>query len=511
MTNDFYTNTYNPDILSCIANLSSDEVFTTPEIVNNILDMLPSEIWSDRNVRFLDPACKSGVFLREIAKRLLVGLQKEIPELQDRIEHIYKNQIFGYAITELTSLLSRRSLYCSKYPNSKYSVSVFSTPSGNISYSRINHKWEKEKCIFCGAPKSEYSRSNELESHAYEFIHIEKMEEYLKMKFDVIIGNPPYQLDTGGSGKQAKPIYNLFVEQAKKLKPRYISMIIPSRWFAGGMGLDSFRKTMLNDSHIRKYVDFTNAKDCFPDNSIGGGVGYFLWDRNYDGDCEFVNIHDGKVNTQKRRLNEFPVLVRYNEAISIIHKVLEKKEPNLGEIVSSISPFGLDTSVRGDDKKSNNSLTLYSSKGVGYISRRLITQGLDYIDKYKLMISQVTSEHANESDKNGQFKVLSRTKVLGPGEICTFSYLLVGNFSDHKEAANLSVYLQSKFARFLLLQAISSIHISKDKFCFVPKLDFSRTWTDSDLYKKYNLSDEEILFIEQIIKPIESGEVNDGK
>lgn len=324
MASNLYNTMYNPDVLSCIANLSNDEVFTPPEVANAMLDLLPQEIFSDPTTTFLDPCCKSGVFLREIAKRLLTGLEPLYPDLQERTDHIFKEQLFGIAITELTSHLSRRSLYCSKTANGNYSVVHFDTIDGNVRFKNVQHRWLNGKCVFCGASQKEYDRSKELETHAYEMIHTTKPEDIFKMKFDVIIGNPPYQLSDGGYGKSAKPIYHLFIEQAKKLRPRYLTMVIPSRWFSGGRGLEEFRRTMLSDKHIRELVDYENFKDIFPGVDLAGGACYFLWDRDNPGACRVSNCSSNSETTvDTRYLDEFDVFIRSNRALSIVRKVME--------------------------------------------------------------------------------------------------------------------------------------------------------------------------------------------
>ena len=357
MSNDFYSGIYNLDVLSCLANLSNDEVFTPPEVANSMLDMLPQELFSDPNTKFLDPACKSGVFLREIAKRLLTGLEPILPDLQQRIDHIFHHQLYGIAITELTSLLSRRGVYCSKYPNSVYSVSRFDDAEGNIRYKRIPHRWKNEKCLFCGAAQSQYDRDEMLETHAYELIHTTKPEDIFKMKFDVIISNPPYQLSDGGNNASATPIYQFFVEKAQKLNPRYLTMIIPSRWFSGGKGLDSFWDNMINDTRIRVLHDFLNASDCFGTGvEIKGGVCYFLWDRDDKGVCSVnTHSHEGIISNAKRylKIGDNDVFIRRNEAVSILEKVQNKAEPSFSEIVSSRKPFGLPTNFSGHAEKRN--------------------------------------------------------------------------------------------------------------------------------------------------------------
>ena len=507
MSENLFNTIYNPDVLSCIANLSNDEVFTPPDVANAMLDMLPQELFTNPNTKFLDPACKSGVFLREIAKRLLIGLEPLYPDLQERINHIFQNQLYGIAITELTSLLSRRSLYCSKYPNSKYSVSKFEDVQGNIRFKNTLHRWSGGKCIFCGASESEYGgkKREGMESHAYEPIHTTKPQEIWNMKFDVVIGNPPYQLSTTDKNKQAKPIYNLFVSQMKKLNPKYLVMIIPSRWYAGGIGLNDFRDEMMNDKHISKMYYYINGKECFPQNSTGS-ICYFLRDRDSVFiDCEFSNIQNGIVTTMNRPLNEFPVVVGRNSAVSIIRKIEQQKEKHFADIVGSLMPFGLNTNYRGTtERHSPNDLVLYASNGTTYITRKEITKGFDIVDKYKVMMSKTGAEHAVEPGKDGMYRVFtSSMKAIKPGEVCTHSYFTIGAFDNLEEAENVISYLKTKFVRFLVLMTMSSINLSKQVFPFVPMERFDKPWTDEELYKKYGLSQEEIEMIETTIKPMD--------
>lgn len=502
MSESLFNMVYNPDVLSCIANLSNDEVFTPPEVANAMLDMLPQDLFRDPKTKFLDPACKSGVFLREIAKRLLLGLQDAIPDLQKRVDHIFQNQLYGIAITELTSLLSRRSLYCSKYPNSVYSVSQFRDVQGNVRFKNTPHYWSSGKCIFCGAAEREYGgkKREGMESHAYEFIHTTKPQEIMKMKFDVIIGNPPYQLSDGGNNASAIPIYNKFIEQAKKLNSRYLVMIIPSRWYSGGRGLDKFRETMLNDHHIAELVDFANADDCFPGVDISGGVCYFLRDNNYNGPCKVTNVDGNERNTVQRDLNQYPILIRSNRAIEIVNKVAQQKEETLFKYVSSQKPFGLRTYEKPDE---TGNIMLRWNGGKGLISDKKITTGREMIDKWKVIVSRVFFEHGGKADKNGQSRVLSILEILKPKEVCTETYVVINSFDTEKEAENLYKYLQSKFARFLILQATSSIMINRNAFVFVPMQDFSKQWTDEELFAKYKLDKNEIAYIDSIIRPMD--------
>ena len=516
MDSDIYTTVYNPDVLSCLANLSSDEVFTPPELANAMLDLLPQELFSDPSTKFLDPACKSGVFLREIAKRLLAGLESVYPDLQERVDHIFRQQLYGIAITELTAHLSRRSLYCSKAANGNYSVTRFDTVDGNIRFKTVQHRWENGKCVFCGASQSQYDRAEDLETHAYEFIHTIRPEEIFNMKFDVIISNPPYQLATGGgteekkSATQAKPVYHNFIEQAKKLNPRYICMIIPARWYSGGIGLNQFRADMLNDKHITKLVDYINSKDCFQGVDIAGGVCYFLWDRENPRDaCDIINISGNDISHASRPLNEFETLfIRSNAAIQIINKVTSRADRFMNEIVSPIDTFGIPSKEKGHSVKKVGDVELlhtqgYNNQGISYLSRDKVKKNQDLIDKYKVKISIMVPQGGEVGIKpeNG-YRSISTPQILPPGRVDSFSYLNIGFFDSEEEAENLVAYVSCKFTRYLLRATYSSVHVSKDNFQFVPLVDFKHKWTDKKLYEYYGLNDNEIDLIEKTMRPM---------
>lgn len=491
------TGTHKPDILDCISNLSSDEVFTPPDVVNQVLDLLPSDVWSNPSLTWLDPACKSGSFLREVAKRLLFGLKDVIVDEEARREHVFKKMLFGISITQLTSLISRRSLYYSKDASSRYSVVSLPHSDGNIHYSRGKHHYIAKKCLICGAPEGSLDRGEHLENYAYQFIHTKRIQDIFDMKFDVIIGNPPYQLQDAGTSTGASPIYHLFVDKAKKLNPRYISMIIPSRWFAGGKGLDKFREEMLSDKRISHLVDYTDARECFPSVDIAGGICYFLWDRAHDGDCLVKTHHAGLSDTMKRMLNEYPSFIRYNKGVEILRKVSEKGLPSLSNKVSSRKPFGLATNIK---PKEYGDLHLITNNSEGPFPRDEVLVGRDMIDKWNVVTSKVSYDHGGQPDKDGKRRVLSKVFILSPGQICSETYIVVGTFNSEVEARNAEKYIKTKFVRFLISLMSFSQDITKDRFRYVPDMPNYQDLNDADLYEYFKLTESECSYIESMIK-----------
>ncbi len=527
---------HNPDVLTCIANLSNDEVFTPPEFANDMLDLLAArwadansgaDIWADPDVTFLDPFTKSGVFLREITRRLTAGLHRVFPDRQERVDHILTKQVFGIGITRLTALLARRSVYCSKYANGPHSIATsFTTPDGNIWFERTEHTWtggseevqadpftgndirvrRHRRCTYCGASEDAYGRGDELETHAYAFIHTDDIKSRIgemfgeTMQFDVIIGNPPYQLSDGGYGTSAAPIYQLFVEKALGLDPRFAVFVTPSRWFAGGKGLDDYRKRMLSDHRMHDIVDFPKLYEAFPGVKIRGGVSYFLWDRDHNGPCTIQTMWDGQPvgKPVARYLDAYDVLVRWNAAVPILEKVRAKHEPTLDARVSSRKPFGLPTNFKGTKNPSNMSkpVRLFANQRTEWIDRREISANIPWVDDWKVLMTAVQGTSAAV-----ETKFLSRPIVAGPGTACTETYVVAGQFDTELKAKRYAEYLSSRFARFLVSLRKSTQHATKEVYAFVPDIPLDRDWTDPMLYERYGLTDEEIAFIESQVAP----------
>ena len=516
----------NPDILTCIANLSNDEVFTPPELANQMLDTLAatwaannnsSNIWTDTSVRFLDPCTKSGVFLREITSRLNEGLKGSIPDLQERINHILTKQVFGISITLITSLLARRSVYCSKNANSKHSITnLFPDETGNIWYERTPHSWQGSKCKHCGANQRDYDRGPDLESHAYGFIHTDNPRKRVaemfggEMQFDVVIGNPPYQLGQSGGesvGGFAMPIYQEFVRAAKQLDPKFVIMITPSRWFAGGRGLDEYRSEMLADKHIRKLVDFPDASQAFPGTQIKGGVSYFLWDHSWNDDCDVITVDSYGLPSEpmQRSLSDYDVLVRWNDAVPILEKVLKINSKdgfgNLASKVSSIQPFSIRTNFKGKEKKSGmkKPVLLIGNKSETYIERAEIPRNDSWVDEWKVLLGQ-----AYGAGDGFPHQIYNYPIIAGPGTACTETYLVINRFDNEDEAMRFAGFLRTRFVRFLVSLRKNTQHIYNERFQFVPDLPMHVDWTDKELYKKYRMTKNEIEFIESMIRPMES-------
>ena len=507
----------NPDVLTCIANLSNDEVLTPPEFANRMLDSLAdawaashggADIWADSTVTFLDPCTKSGVFLREITSRLTEGLATEIPDLQERVDHILTKQVFGIATTQLTSLLARRTVYCSKHAQGEHSVAkAFTSDMGNIWFERLEHTWTGTKCAYCGAARALFDRGLGLETHAYAFIHTHdprgRSAELFggNVQFDVIIGNPPYQLnDGGGAGSSATPLYHRFIEQAKQLEPRFLSMVVPSKWFSGGKGLDKFRETMLQDQRIRVLVDYPDSRDAFDGVDVAGGVMYFLWNRDNPGTCMVETKSGSESIVAERSLSEHGVFVRDNRVLGIAKKVAAHGEPAFSALVSARRPFGIDSAEDGTEK---GNLYLYSSNGDSRFNRKDVHRGAELIDVWKVLLSKTSSEHAGQTDKSGRKRVLSRIEVMPPGSVATESYLIVGPFVSEDEATHAAAYLRTRLVRFLVAAILLTQNITRGSFAFVTAQDFSEARTDEELHKKYGLTPSEIEFIESTIRAMD--------
>lgn len=499
-----------PDILEVIADLSNDEVFTPPRVARAVLDLLPDSLWSDPTVRFLDPGSKSGVFLREITRRLMVGLETAIPDEDERLHHILTEQVFGIAITELTSLMSRRTLYCSKNAAGTHAATAMDTADGHIWFQRVEHNYNNGRCRDCGASEA-LMESEGHDNHAYAFIHRSawpELEKEFEMKFDVIVGNPPYQLEDAGHNASATPIYQHFVETAIDLDPRYVLMITPSRWFVGGKGLDKFRDRLLNDDRVSHIVDFPKLYEPFPLVKIRGGISYFLWDRDHHGPCTIQTMRDGEPDgpAVSRRLDEFSVLVRDNHAVGVLRKVRAyrdaqgKPEATFDERVSSRKPFGWPTNFHGKDtdKGIKDPVKLYGSQKVSWVSRSQVPQNDEWVDDWKVLMTAVQGTSAAV-----ETMFLSRPIIAGPGEACTETYLVAARAQTEAEAARYAAFLRTRLVRFLVSLRKATQHATRDVYCFVPDVPMDRDWTDVDLYARYGIDADEQAYIESVVKEME--------
>lgn len=507
---------HNPDVLTCIANLSNDEVFTPPEFANRMLDTLElawaesndgASIWVDPNVTFLDPFTKSGVFLREITARLTAGLADKIPDLQERVDHILTKQVFGIGITTLTSLLARRSVYCSKNADGPHSIAKsFDRDWGNIWFERTEHTWAGEKCAYCGAGRAAYERPGDFESHAYAFIHASDISSRIAqlfgadMQFDVIIGNPPYQLSDGGNNASAMPIYQLFAEQAKALEPRFLSLVIPARWYAGGKGLDAFRQSMLGDQRVRELHDFFTADEVFPGVDLSGGICYFLWARDNPGPTRVTSHRNGEISVLDRPIlsDENGTFVRFNEGVKILEKVRRLGEARFADGVSARKPFGIPTNVKVSQTAAAGSVKIFAYPANGYVAESVIEKNRDLVERTKVLISYVYGERGNFP-----YLVIGKP-FLGPaGTCCSETYLVARDCDSENEARNVMSYMRTRFFRFLILLAKNTQHATSKVYGFVPDQSFSEPWTDEALYEKYGITEEEVAFIESMVRPME--------
>lgn len=502
-----------PDILDVIAALSSDAVPTPPVLARALLDLLPDEVWSNPTNKWLDPATKSGSILREVARRLMEGLAHWQPNPDKRADHIMRNMLYGCGVTQVHAEMTRRSVYVSRDASGSHSVVRFDDSEGNIPFIAADHEFPSQKkkqvgsCTVCGAPFG-LERGPNRENYAYAFIHgAYPTEEMKDMQFDVIVGNPPYQVGTEGHGSTASSVYHRFVDRAVDLNPKYIAMIIPSRWFTGGKGLDDFRSRMIADRRIARLIDNPKVFDCFPGVKIRGGVNYFLWDRDHDGDCEFSTRVDGKIlSTMTRDLRQGAgVLIRDNHATRIVEKVVRTSPRRCEELCTVTKPFGL--TIRSNYPGSvaepfQGAIPLIYVSHVGFSRPDQIQRNHQWIDRWKVLLPMASSGDTAQ-DATGRIVdvVLGEPIALAPGSACTQTYFIAGMFDTKEETRNYAHYLATKFVRFLVLQRKSTQHVTPDRFRFVPLLDMTRPWTDADLYDHFGLSQDEVDYIEATIKP----------
>lgn len=488
------------------------EVFTAEREVNAMCDLVKHETEKIES-RFLEPACGDGNFLAVILERKLKTVTEK-----------YKNNACDwkkYSLSALGSIYGVDILHDNIFACRERLFNIWNEEYKNIFKKECDGETADfartvlNLNIICGniltmdsvsgqdgkenkpLSFSEWSFSEGDKSIKHKEYAMSDLVDVCKMKFDVIIGNPPYQLNDGGNGASAKPIYHHFVEQAKKLNPKYLSMIIPARWYAGGKGLDFFRKTMINDHRISELHDFVRASDCFSGVEIKGGICYFLWERDYDGMCRVVTHKGDKIISEMKRYmaeKDSDTFIRYNDAVKILRKIKSYGEPTFNGLVSPRKPFAFSTDFSDytHTKTKDNTVFIYARKDSGYISEKRIEKNKEWINRWKVFIPEAIGAGNMAAD-------VVKPIVGKPNTVCTETYVVAGPVDTECEALNISGYISTKFFHFLLGLKKITQHTTSKTYSFIPVQDFTTVWTDEKLYRKYGLTDDEINFIESSV------------
>ena len=453
------------------------EIVTPDKIVKAMVDMLPSDVWNSKTV-FLDPACKGGEYLREIYDRLMDNelLQAEFPNVIERSNHILQNQLYGIALSQVSLERTTKKLM-------GFGFNIKIIPN-YIDYLRY----------------FQYIKSNDakaLEARR-EFLNKEFNRE---MNIDVVIGNPPYQESTGSGLNESggKPLFDKFILSGIDTSHRIVCMITPTKWISGNLNtFKEVREAMTNKGHLYKMVDYMNAKDVFPGRSIAGGVSYFLFDKEYTGKTQYTTIN-GKSYTNERDINNSDIIPRHYVGETVISKIMTKSNIFLSSYVEK-DKWHLRTDYEGSQIRStDNEVEIITPRGSCYAE---YDYRPDDCDTYKVSFTRVITGRAAEPDKTFRYNILSSLNILMPGQICNASYMVIPRIKSLEYAENMKKYLETKFARFLILQTLFGIGLTPDRFKYVPLMDMTRTWSDQELYKYFELEDSEIEFIERIIKPM---------
>lgn len=445
------------------------------------------EIWKDVLQDNIFVVCRTKMAV-SITKRTLAGFRKDIRMNIRCYEHD----------VPVTDLVSAGVLKAADEHVTKECKTYFFNGHESLECDMINVLRAKPELF-----QNDIVRGNDF-WHVYNSIPKSENEDINNMKFKAIVGNPPYQVMDGGTHNGAMPIYHQFVKTCKALSPTYNSLIMPSRWFAGGRGLDDFRTEMLNDTRLSVLHDFIDSKQLFKTADIAGGICYYLWDAKHNGECE-VSTHAGNtVSSIKRKLNEHDIFVRDNIGLSIVKKIQAVSDEFMDKGVLQLAPFGLRTYIRGEALPFENSIKVLSSEGYGYVSKDDINRNREKMNKYKVVIGRLVPSNGEVGiDPSKGYKAITCPQVVQNDEVVTETYLVCATLDTLREAVNCCEYLKLKFPRFLLRLTYSSMNVNRANFVFVPNQDFNRSYSDEDLYKKYNLTEDEIAYIERLIRPME--------